>query len=139
MNLSEVGRLAPSIPSKTGLPGYPTPGPDQSNTGIGNSRDRLNATGLSQSLNNSSPAAWFNVNAFSLEPFGTFGNVGRNTIIFPGRNVWDFSAIKNFRITERQALQFRFEGFNFANHPNWGNPGTSWGQNTRPSSSFGVI
>lgn len=124
---------------QTGLPGYPTPGPDQSNTGVGNSRDRLNATGLPQSLPNPSVNEWFNVNAFSLEPFGTFGNAGRNTLTFPGRNDWDFSAIKDFRITERQTLQFRFEGFNFANHPNWGNPGTSWGQNSRPSSTFGVI
>lgn len=124
---------------QTGLPGYPTPGPDQSNTGVGNSRDRLNATGLSQSIPNPSPADWFNVNAFALEPFGTFGNAGRNTVIMPGRNEWDFSALKNFRIAERHALQFRFEGFNFANHPNWGNPGLGWGQNVRPSSSFGVI
>jgi hypothetical protein len=124
---------------QTGLPGYPTPGPDQSNTGVGNSRDRLNATGASQALSNPSPAAWFNVNAFSLEAPGTFGNAGRNTIIFPGRNSWDFSAIKNFRITERQALQFRFEGFNFANHPNWGNPSTAWGQNGMAAANFGVI
>jgi len=124
---------------QTGLPGYPTPGPDQSNTGVGNSRDRLNATGLSQALDNPSPAAWFNVGAFSLEPLGTFGNAGRNTIILPGRNDWDFSAIKNFRITERQSVQFRFEGFNFANHPNWANPVTAWGQNIKPASNFGVI
>ncbi len=124
---------------QSGLPGYPSPGPDQSNTGVGNNRDRLNATGLSQSVANPNPNGWFNVNAFSLEPFGTFGNAGRNTITFPGRNEWDFSAIKDFRITERDVLQFRFEGFNFANHPNWGNPGTLWGQNVTPSSSFGVI
>ncbi len=124
---------------QTGLPGYPTPGPDQSNTGVGNGRDRLNATGLSQSLPNANVHEWFNVNAFALEPFGTFGNAGRNTIVFPGRNEWDFSAIKDFRIWERQTLQFRFEGFNFANHPNWGNPSTNWGQNVKPSANFGVI
>ncbi len=125
--------------AQTGLPGYPTPGPDQSNTGIGNSRDRLNATGISQSLANRTPNDWFNVNAFSLEPFGTFGNAGRNTVIQPGRNEWDFSALKGFRITERQAVQFRFEGFNFANHPNWGNPNLAWGQNVKPAANFGVI
>ncbi len=124
---------------QTGLPGYPTPGPDQSNTGVGNSRDRLNATGISQSIADPSPNAWINVNAFALEPFGTFGNAGRNTVIMPGRNEWDFSALKNFRVTERQALQFRFEGFNFANHPNWGNPNLAWGQNVKPASNFGVI
>jgi hypothetical protein len=124
---------------QTGLPGYPTPGPDQSNTGVGNSRDRLNATGISQEVSNPGVAEWFNVAAFSLEPFGTFGNAGRNTVIMPGRNDWDFSAIKDFRVTERQSVQFRFEGFNFANHPNWGNPGLTWGQNVRPASNFGVI
>ncbi|MFL6464249.1 MAG: carboxypeptidase regulatory-like domain-containing protein, partial [Bryobacteraceae bacterium] len=103
---------------QTGLPGYPTPGPDQSNTGIGNSRDRLNATGLSQTLNNPSPAAWFNVNAFSLEPFGTFGNAGRNTVIGPHGFSWDFSTHKDFRMPkEGHTLQFRMEAFNFLNHP----------------------
>ncbi len=60
-------------------------------------------------------------------------------IIFPGHNEWDFSAVKDFRITERHWVQIRCEGFNFANHPNWGNPGVSWGQNVLPPSSFGVI
>jgi hypothetical protein len=124
---------------QTGVPGYPSPGPDQSNTGIGNNRDRLNATGLSPNLDNPTVGQWFNVNAFALEPFGTFGNAGRNTVPMPGRNDWDFSAIKDFRVAENQSLQFRFEGFNFANHPNWGNPGLLWGQNAKPSSSFGVI
>jgi hypothetical protein len=124
---------------QSGLPGYPTPGPDQSNTGVGNSRDRLNATGQSINLSNPNVNEWFNVNAFSLEPFGTFGNAGRNTIPQPGRNEWDFSALKDFRIMEGHALQFRFEAFNFPNHPNWGNPGLAWGQSVRPASSFGVI
>jgi hypothetical protein len=111
---------------QTGLPGYPSPGPDQSNTGLGNNADRLNATGISPKLDNPTPSAWFNVNAFALEPFGTFGNAGRNTILNPGRNSWDFSILKDFRVIEGHTLQFRFEAFNFANHPNWGNPGNLW-------------
>ncbi len=124
---------------QSGLPGYPTPGPDRSNTGIGNSRDRLNATGISPYLDNPTPNQWFNTAAFALEPFGTFGNAGRNTVPEPGRNDWDFSMLKDFRITERQALQFRFETFNFLNHPNWGNPGLSWGTNATPNPNFGLI
>ena len=124
---------------QSGLPGYPTPGNDQSNTGIGNGADRLNATGISPNLSNPTPSNWFNVNAFSLEPFGTFGNAGRNTIPQPKRNDLDMSALKNFRITERQYLQVRVEAFNALNHPNWGNPGNTWGSSIKPAGSFGVI
>ena len=71
------------------------------------------------------PERFFNTAAFVLQPFGTFGNVGRNTLIGPGVIQWDFSIHKDFRIVEGQFVQFRFEAFNFPNHPNWGNPETS--------------
>ena len=66
--------------------------------------------------------------------------MGRNILNGPG--VWnlDFSAIKNFPITERQSLQFRFETFNTPNHPALGNPITSWGgNNATPAPNFGQI
>jgi hypothetical protein len=48
--------------------------------------------------------------------------------------------LKNFPIVEGHRLQFRFEGFNFPNHPNWGSPGASWGRNqARPDVGFGRI
>ena len=37
--------------------------------------------------------------------------------------------IKNTRITERQNLEFRFEAFNFPNHPNWDIPSRDVRQN----------
>ena len=62
------------------------------------------------------------------------GNRGRNTLQRPGFNNWDFSLMKDFAISEKYRLQFRFESFNFANHPNWNNP------NSNPRSrNFGVI
>jgi hypothetical protein len=52
----------------------------------------------------------------------------------PTQDRWDFSLIKNFRITERWNTQFRAETFNAMNHPNLSNP------NTDPTSSaFGAI
>src|SRR5277367_5190318 len=51
-----------------------------------------------------------------------FGNLGRNTYRGPGQQNWDFSLIKNFKITERQSLRFTTDFFNIWNHPNFGNP-----------------
>ncbi len=52
------------------------------------------------------------------------GNVARNPYISPGVINWDFSLVKSFRVTETSEVEFRFESFNFANHPNWNFPDT---------------
>jgi len=51
-----------------------------------------------------------------------------------GRATWDFSAIKNFAIRDRAALQFRAEVYNAWNHANFREPNTS-----PTSSAFGTI
>ncbi len=109
---------------QTGFPLTVMSGRDQSNTGGG--FDRPNATGQPVQLPRGERGIerWFNTGAFELQPFGTFGTVGRNTVIGPGLIQWDASLLKNFRFKETQNVQFRFEAFNAANHPNWGNPGT---------------
>jgi hypothetical protein len=51
-----------------------------------------------------------------------FGNLGRNTFRGPHQQNWDFSLIKNFKLTERQSLRFTTDFFNIWNHANFGNP-----------------
>ena len=51
-----------------------------------------------------------------------FGNLGRNIYRGPRQQNWDFSLIKNFKITERQELRFTTDFFNIWNHANFGNP-----------------
>ncbi len=55
-------------------------------------------------------------------PVGTFGNVGRGSLIGPGLVSVDTSLFKYFTITERANLQFRAEIFNIINHTNFGEP-----------------
>jgi hypothetical protein len=84
--------------------------------------DRPNATGAGSSLDNPSPAGWYNRGAFFQAPVGQFGNVGRNTATSPGIFAINAEVHKNFRIHENHQLQFRAEAFNALNHPNWGGP-----------------
>src|ERR1700722_967992 len=51
-----------------------------------------------------------------------FGDLGRNTFRGPSQANFDFSLIKNFKITERQALRFTTDFFNIWNHANLANP-----------------
>jgi hypothetical protein len=64
------------------------------------------------------PGTFFNTCAFVDPPLGSFGSAGRNTILGPGMQDWDFSVLKDFHINERVRLQFRTEVFNLPNHPN---------------------
>jgi hypothetical protein len=51
-----------------------------------------------------------------------FGNLGRNTFRGPHQQNWDFSLIKNFKLTERQSLRFTTDFFNIWNHASFANP-----------------
>ena len=51
-----------------------------------------------------------------------FGNLGRNVFRGPHQQNWDFSLIKNFKLTERQSLRFTTDFFNIWNHANFSNP-----------------
>jgi hypothetical protein len=65
---------------------------------------------------------YFDVNAFLFPPARTLGNLGRNTVIMPGRATVDFSVSKNTQLTEATSVQLRFEAFNFLNRVNLGTP-----------------
>ena len=71
-----------------------------------------------------SPQEWFNKSAFQRitpdpnSPVQQFGSEGRNVVQGPGYANWDFSAVKNIRVTEGKEFQFRGEFFNFLNRTN---------------------
>jgi hypothetical protein len=55
---------------------------------------------------------------------GAFGTAGRNIFRDTGFHNLDFSVTKAWKFKERLTAQFRAEGFNILNHPNFANP---WG------------
>jgi hypothetical protein len=65
-----------------------------------------------------------------------FGNLGRNIYRGPFQQNWDFSIIKNIRLTERQQLRFATDFFNIWNHANFANPVST---DVESPGNFGVI
>jgi len=103
---------------------------------------RLNSNGRDPYLPDGQRTSerWFDRGSFFYTAPGTFGNIARNRLLGPSQFLWDFSTLKNFRVTEGHRLQFRFEAFNFLNHPVLGNPGAAWGANANnPVPDFGRI
>lgn len=73
-------------------------------------------------------ARWFDTSAFSQPAAAKFGNQGINLLRADGVINLNTSIQRNFRMWSEQAkLQFRAEFFNFANHPNFGIPGRTFG------------
>jgi hypothetical protein len=60
--------------------------------------------------------------AFAIPGTARQGTEGRNDIPGFGLTQVDLSISRNFRMTERLNLQFRADGFNVFNHPNFTNP-----------------
>src|SRR6266850_2024314 len=51
-----------------------------------------------------------------------FGSLGRNALVGPSFRNFDFSVVKNNKLTERVSMQLRMDVFNLFNHPNFANP-----------------
>lgn len=65
-----------------------------------------------------------------------FGTLGRNIYRGPFQQNWDFSLIKNIRVTERQSVRFTTDFFNIWNHANFANPAST---DVESPGNFGVI
>jgi hypothetical protein len=110
------------------------------NSGSGNSSlvitDRPNL--VSSNIYTSSWGAgvpqYLNPAAFTANPVGTFGNLGRDVAVGPGVLNFDLALSRLFSFSERLKLETRFEAFNAINHTNFGTPVTA--QN---SASFGRL
>jgi Carboxypeptidase regulatory-like domain/TonB dependent receptor len=70
---------------------------------------------------------WFNTADFVSPGNYVYGNSGRNILFGPGTKQFDVSIFKDFRFTEARRLQFRAEGFNVLNTPQFNNPNAQIG------------
>ncbi len=68
--------------------------------------------------------------AFTAPPSGLIGDAPRNFARGFGAWQMDLAVRREFPIHERLKLQFRAEGFNVFNHPNFGTINGRFGQNT---------
>jgi hypothetical protein len=112
------------LSAQTGFPFTVTAGQDQSQTAIGQDRAViLGAPYGSGACGSKAPCVdYLNRNSFALPAIGTFGNVGKDSLVGPGLVTWDMGFFKNFPIRERYRIQIRGEFFNTLNRANFGNP-----------------
>jgi hypothetical protein len=115
-----------------------------------NLRPNLIPGGTANAINVGNADNYIDASQFSLPAVGTYGNLGRNTLISPGLWTLDGSVFKVFNLTERHKLQFRAEFFNLFNHTNLNVPGATPGGTSgvgtllvnsdgTPNPSFGQI
>ena len=109
---------------------------DNSNTGRANlgfgSNDRPDLAG-SPDLKKPSPDRWFNTAAYTFPTYGTFGNVGRNSLDGPGYKNVNLALVRNVDMGSG-TLQLRLETFNLFNWTNFDLPDNFLG-----SPTFGQI
>lgn len=110
---------------QSGLPFTPQLGYDPSNDGDSRNpvRPSINPA-FTGAIIKGGPNQYFDPNAFSPPPNGTYGNVGRNSLQGPGLTETDLSLAKNIPFSERVKLQFKAEFFNLFNHTNFNTPNT---------------
>jgi len=102
----------------------------------------LNAPGSSQRANQvkttvaypKSLTEWFDPYAFQPVTTAAFGTAGFYTMRGPRAWNVDMSLLRNFKLTERFSLQFRFEALNTLNTPHFSTPGASVGSVTYATS-----
>jgi len=106
-----------------------------------NGEPKLDSSEQKFSESNSDSNFWFQTknadgsSIFTKPANGTFNSQRVRDLLYnPGFQSHNLGIMKDFPITEGQRIQFRFEAFNWLNHPNWS------GASTNPTSaSFGRV
>ena len=125
-------QLSPILQARSGQPlggttnGFTT-GVDNSRTGLNNDRPVQILPNVYATSHDCSPApcvqllnkAAFATPGSALNPVGSYGNVGRDSIRGPHFVNLDLSLVRTFKLNERMNMQFRVEGFNVLNHANF--------------------
>ncbi|MCS6806826.1 MAG: carboxypeptidase regulatory-like domain-containing protein [Acidobacteriota bacterium] len=115
-------QIAGIVVVQSGLPFSPTVTVDTANIGVGTRRPNRIGSGR---VSKPTLERWFNPADFTVPPFFSFGNSGRNILRGDRFSNVDFALHKNFAIRENSRIQFRAEFFNLFNHPNFGLPVTA--------------
>jgi hypothetical protein len=116
---------------QTGQPFTVLTGGNNSGTGLGTDRPNLTCN---PNVGPRTVQQWFNTSCFQQNAVFGFGDEGRNVVVGPGFDNFDFAVLKNTNITERVNLQFRTEFFNILNHPNFALPSS-----TMNAPNFGAL
>jgi hypothetical protein len=131
-------QLAQAYQFQSGAPFSITTGNDVAGVGPGSGAQFLNvAQGVSlkgngKFSNSTDGNSWFATQTsagpiFTLPTSGTFATSRvRNLMHGPGQAYFNASIQKHFAIYHEQNLAFRFDAFNFPNHPNWNAPDTTF-------------
>ena len=120
---SKDWQLSGIVRAQTGTYFDVTTGIDNALTGALNERPNLlvaNAYAATPGVN-----GWFatpTASIFGAPAAGTYGNLGANAFLGPGRFTTDVSLVRSFRVTEKQSLQIRGEAFNIQNRLNASTP-----------------
>ncbi|MEO8128105.1 MAG: carboxypeptidase regulatory-like domain-containing protein [Bryobacteraceae bacterium] len=137
-------QLSGTTTMQSGLPFTVLVPGDPANLGTFGSNIRANRVGPSRPEGfHQDPYLWLSTAAFRDPDKATdakciaapssctyYGNLGRLTESGPGVNNWDIGVARRFAISERQALEFRFEMFNAFNRTHFDMPGNVTGSAT---------
>lgn len=81
---------------------------------------RANYTGADIALANPTLFRFFNTDAFTAPPSGTFGDAGRNTIIGPGQHFLNAAIGRDVRLSGNRVVSVRIEANNVLNTVRYG-------------------
>lgn len=76
-------------------------------------------------ISNGVDEPFYDTSAFANVTEQRYGNTGRNQFYGPGYWNYNMSLFRTFPLRGRQRLQFKVEGFNIANNPQFSNPNPS--------------
>jgi hypothetical protein len=121
-SLSSGWQVTAILQGRTGSP--VNLGWSENNPFTGSLRPDCNFGIPTRALHYSLPGPQFNPAAFS-QPAGNYGTCPRNYARGPGFIQPDIGLVKNTKLGEHLAWEFRGEFFNIINHPNFSNPGST--------------